>query len=44
MRVLPSTFNWPLFWVALLMMASPVLHTVAFLRARSGAFRLTGSA
>jgi hypothetical protein len=29
LQVLPTTFNWPLFWVALLMMASPALHQVA---------------
>ncbi len=34
MRVLPATFNWPLFWVALLLMTSPVLHQVALWRAR----------
>jgi hypothetical protein len=28
LRVLPTTFNWPLFWVSLLLMASPVLHRV----------------
>ena len=28
LNVLPTTFNWPLFWVALLLMASPVLHRV----------------
>jgi hypothetical protein len=26
LQVLPDDFNWPLFWVALLLMASPVLH------------------
>ena len=26
LQVLPTTFNWPLFWVALLLMASPALH------------------
>jgi hypothetical protein len=31
LQVLPSTFNWPLFWVALLLMASPALHQIAFL-------------
>ena len=31
LHVLPTTFNWPLFWVALLLMASPVLHQFAFL-------------
>jgi hypothetical protein len=29
LRVLPTTFNWPLFLVALLLMASPALHHVA---------------
>jgi hypothetical protein len=29
LRVLPATFNWPLFWVALLLIASPALHQVA---------------
>src|SRR5687768_11875991 len=28
LQVLPTTFHWPLFWVALLLMASPVLHHV----------------
>jgi hypothetical protein len=31
LQVLPTTFNWELFWVALLLIASPVLHQVAFL-------------
>lgn len=31
MEVLPTAFNWPLFWVALLLMASPVIHQVVFL-------------
>ena len=26
--VLPTTFNWPLFWLALLLMASPVIHSM----------------
>jgi len=30
LRVLPSTFNWPLFSVAVLMMASPALRHIAF--------------
>jgi hypothetical protein len=34
LRVLPTTFNWPLFAVALLLMASPALHQVAFVTAR----------
>ena len=31
LQVLPTTFNWPLFLVALLLMASPALHRVVFL-------------
>ena len=38
MRVLPTKFSWPLFWVALLLMASPVLHQLALLRARNPLF------
>ena len=30
LQVLPTTFNWPMFSVALLLMASPVLHQLAF--------------
>ena len=30
LQVLPSTFNWPLFLVALLSMAMPILHRFAF--------------
>lgn len=33
-QVLPTTFNWELFWVALLLMALPVLHQVAVLPAK----------
>jgi len=29
LQVLPTSFNWPLFWGALLLMASPTLHQVA---------------
>jgi hypothetical protein len=29
LQVLPTTFNWAMFWVALVLMASPVLHQVA---------------
>lgn len=29
LQVLPKTFNWPLFWVALLLMALPALHQIA---------------
>lgn len=39
LQVLPTTFNWPLFWVALLLIASPVLHQVASLRAKKSVFR-----
>jgi hypothetical protein len=28
-RALPATFNWPLFWIALLLMALPALHRAA---------------
>ena len=28
LRVLPTAFNWPVFWVALLLMSAPVLHQV----------------
>ena len=31
LQVLPQTFNWPLFWVALLLMALPAVHQLAFL-------------
>jgi hypothetical protein len=34
LQVLPTTFNWPLFWVALLLMASPALHQVALIPAK----------
>ena len=34
MEVLPTTFNWPLFWVALMLMASPALHQLAFRESR----------
>src|SRR5687767_3297602 len=30
LQVLPTTFNWPLFWVALLLMALPAFHQVVF--------------
>jgi hypothetical protein len=36
---LPTTFNWPLFWVALLLMASPALHHIARVPAKKSAFR-----
>ena len=31
LRVLPTTFNWPLFWVAWLLMALPALHHIGIL-------------
>jgi hypothetical protein len=39
LQVLPTTFNWPLFCVALLLMTSPVLHHVAFLPMRKSESR-----
>jgi hypothetical protein len=38
LQVLPTTFNWPLFAVALLLIASPALHQVVLAprRRRSG--------
>jgi hypothetical protein len=39
LRVLPTTFNWPLFWVALLLIASPALHQVAFLPAKKSVLK-----
>ena len=38
LQVLPATFNWPVFWLAVLLMASPVLQYLAFLRAKKSAF------
>jgi len=35
MRVLPVSFNWPLFWTALLLMASPVFQRVRPWRAKN---------
>jgi hypothetical protein len=37
LQVLPATFNWPVFWVALLLMALPVLHQMAFSPAKQSA-------
>jgi hypothetical protein len=39
MRVLPTTFGWPLFWVALLLMTSPLLYRLLLSRARSSQVR-----
>jgi hypothetical protein len=39
LQVLPDAFNWPLFWVALLLMASPALHQVVFLPTKKSVFR-----
>ena len=40
LRVLPTTFNWPLFWIALLLMASPALHQIACWPWKKTVFRL----
>jgi len=32
LQVLPTTFNWSLFWLAVLLMTSPILHQVVSLR------------
>ena len=29
LQVLPTRFNWSLFWLALLLMSSPVVHQLA---------------
>ena len=42
MQVLPTIFNWPLFWVALLLMATPVLHYVAFMPTKNAAMAQQG--
>jgi len=39
LRVLPDDFDWPLFWVALMLMASPALRQVLFLPAKKSVFR-----
>jgi hypothetical protein len=39
LQVLPTTFNWPLFWVALLLMASPVVHQLAVSPTKKSVFR-----
>jgi hypothetical protein len=39
LQVLPTTFNWPLFWVAWLLMVSPALHQLAFLPMNKFVFR-----
>jgi hypothetical protein len=39
LHVLPTTFNWPLFCVALLLIASPVLHHMVLLPANKSALR-----
>ena len=42
-QVLPTMFNWRLFWVALLLMASPAIHQIATsLRGRSWPANSTG--
>ncbi len=42
LQVLPTTFNWPLFWMALLLMATPILNYVAFLPTKNGAMAQQG--
>ena len=37
LQVLPTRFNWPLFWIALFLMASPLLHQVVRRRSISSA-------
>jgi len=39
LQVLPTAFNWPVFWVAVLLMAVPALHHAALLSARRAQFR-----
>ena len=39
LQVLPTTFNWPLFWVALLLMASPALQHIAVSPRTKSVFR-----
>ena len=39
LQVLPDDFNWPLFCMALLLMASPALHQVVFLPTKKSIFR-----
>jgi hypothetical protein len=39
LEVLPTTFNWPLFWVALLLMALPVVHRAASSSTTKSLFR-----
>jgi hypothetical protein len=39
LQVLPTTFNWPLFSVALLLMALPALHQVALSPTKRSVFR-----
>jgi hypothetical protein len=39
LRVLPTSFNWPLFWVALLLMALPVVHRAASSSTTKSLFR-----
>jgi hypothetical protein len=39
LQVLPTTFNWPLFWVALLLMASPALYQLALALTKKPVFQ-----
>jgi hypothetical protein len=39
LQVLPTTFNWPVFWVAVVLMAAPAVHQLAVSARRSGRVR-----
>jgi len=39
LHVLPTKFNWPLFWVALLLIVAPALHRVAVLATKKAVVR-----
>ena len=38
LQMLPTTFEWPLFGIALLLMASPALHQVVFVPGKKATF------
>ncbi len=42
LQVLPATFNWPMFWLAVLLMTSPIVQHVAFLRTKKSVFPPVG--
>jgi hypothetical protein len=41
LQVLPTRFNWPVFWVAVLLMASPAIHQLASRRLYSARHRIS---